>query len=89
MVFRDSAKNPRDFFIIESFVDSFKDGIGAGDALLAASSISYTKTKNIVISSILGNMAAALACEVEGNEPITIDKLNLLIKKLKTENNFS
>lgn len=88
MVFRDSAKNPRDFFTIESFVENFKDGIGAGDALLAASSLSFTCSKDITISSILGNIAAALACEVEGNIPVTVDKLLDFIKKLKNEHNF-
>lgn len=88
MVFRDSAKNPRDFFTIESFVEDFKDGIGAGDALLAAASISYCTTKDIVISSVLGSMSAALACEVEGNIPVTVSRIKDLIKRIRSTNNF-
>ena len=89
MVFRDSAKNPRDFFTIESFVQDFKDGIGAGDALLAAASISYCTTKNIVISSILGNISAALACEVEGNVPVTVSRIKSKLNEIKSSKNFN
>ena len=57
------------------------DGIGAGDALLAASTLSFlTSNKNILVSSIVGNIAAAIACEQQGNIPI---KNNQLLKRLK------
>jgi len=83
MVFRDSAYNPRDFFIIESFVESLVDGLGAGDAMLAAASLAYVNSKNILTSSILGNIAAAIACEVEGNIPVSTKNIQSKIKSLK------
>ena len=86
MVFRDDTTNPRDFYNLESFVENFKDGVGAGDALLAASSLSFVNNQNILISSIIGNAAAALACEVEGNIPVSIDKLKNTINKFVDTN---
>lgn len=83
MVFRDSAENPKDFFVIESFVENLVDGLGAGDAMLAASSLAYSNSKNILVSSILGNIAAAIACEVEGNVPVSLEKIQSGIKILK------
>ena len=44
------AENPRDFFPIDSFVEELVDGVGAGDALLAASTLSLITSKNILIS---------------------------------------
>ena len=83
MIFRDNAYNPRDFFIIESFVEDLVDGLGAGDAMLAAASLAYTNSRNILISSILGNIAAAIACEVEGNIPVSPENIQRKIKLLK------
>lgn len=82
MIFRGSS-NPRDFFIIESFVENLVDGLGAGDAMLAAASLAYANSKNILISSILGNVAAAISCEVEGNIPVSPEKVQSKINLLK------
>ena len=70
LTFRDGAEDPRDFFPIDSFAERIVDGIGAGDALLAASTLSLITSKNILISSIIGNIAASLVCELQGNQPI-------------------
>ena len=68
---RRSSPVPRSFFYVDSFVENLVDAVGAGDALLAAASLSLVRTDNIVQSAILGSLAAALECEVEGNEPIS------------------
>ena len=85
--FRDEAVNPRDFFPIDSFVKNLEDGLGAGDALLAASSLALIVSKNIIVSSILGNCAAALACEKKGNDPISqkelLSKIDSIEKEIK------
>jgi rfaE bifunctional protein kinase chain/domain/rfaE bifunctional protein nucleotidyltransferase chain/domain len=83
MVFRDSGENPKEFFVIESFVENLVDGIGAGDAMLAAASLAYYNSKNILISSIIGNIAAAIVCEVEGNVPVSFKKIRGKIKLLR------
>jgi bifunctional ADP-heptose synthase (sugar kinase/adenylyltransferase) len=61
------------FFVIDSFVDRLVDAVGAGDALLAYSTLAMLTENNTVIATILGSMAAACECEVDGNSPVTPD----------------
>jgi len=61
------------FFVIDSFVDRLVDAVGAGDALLAYSTLAMLTNKNPVVATILGSMAAACECEVDGNAPVTPD----------------
>jgi bifunctional ADP-heptose synthase (sugar kinase/adenylyltransferase) len=75
----DSPVDYRAFFTIESFADRVVDAVGAGDALLAYATLALVATKNDVIASILGNMAAAIECEHDGNVPVTPD---LVLKKI-------
>ena len=51
--------------------DTLVDPVGAGDALLAYAALALAATGDIVIASILGSLAAAVACEHEGNVPVT------------------
>lgn len=69
------APNPevRSFFTIDTFTDRVADAVGAGDALLAYATITLAVSKCIVSASILGTVAAALACERDGNNPIDPD----------------
>jgi len=83
MVFRNTGFYPQDFFPLDSFVKSKVDAIGAGDAYLSATTVYYCITKNIVLSSIIGNFAAAIACEQEGNVPISKEQIISYIKNLK------
>lgn len=76
----DSPVDYRAFFTIESFAKPVVDAVGAGDALLAYATLALVATKNDVIASILGNMAAAIECEHEGNVPVTPD---LMLKKIE------
>ncbi len=75
----DSAEDYRAFFAIESFAGQVVDAVGAGDALLAYATLGLVATKNDVIASILGNMAAAIECEHDGNFPVTP---GLVLKKI-------
>ncbi|WP_374631501.1 PfkB family carbohydrate kinase [Ferrovibrio sp.] len=63
--------DPRAFFAVDTFTSRVVDAVGAGDALLAYASLALSATRNEVIASILGNIAAALECEIDGNEPVT------------------
>ncbi len=65
----------RAFFTIESFADRVVDAVGAGDALLAYATLALVATKNEVIASILGNMAAGVECEHDGNWPVTLESV--------------
>lgn len=61
------------FFIVDSFVDHVVDAVGAGDAMLSYSSLSLYTSKSAVIATIIGSAAAAVACERDGNHPVTPD----------------
>jgi rfaE bifunctional protein kinase chain/domain len=71
----DSPVDYRAFFAIESFADRVVDAVGAGDALLAYATLAMVASKNDVIASILGNLAAGIECEHDGNWPVTPDQL--------------
>jgi rfaE bifunctional protein kinase chain/domain len=60
----------RTFFAIDSFARYVTDAVGAGDALLAYASAALAVTGNKLIASILGNIAAGIECERDGNEPV-------------------
>jgi len=82
-----SSKDKKDkssYFSIDSFANSVVDPVGAGDALLAYSTLSLIVSKSLVISSIIGSFAAACECEVDGNKPITFQ--NVISKIDEIEN---
>ena len=68
--YRTPGHMPREFFTVDSVVDALVDPVGAGDALLAYASLALARTGDIVLASILGSMAAAVACEYQGNRPV-------------------
>jgi len=76
------------FFVIDSFVERLVDAVGAGDALLAYSTLAMLAVKNDVISSILGAIAAACECEYDGNIPITPDDVRKRIDLVERQINF-
>lgn len=75
------------FFVVDSFVDRVVDAVGAGDALLAYSTLAMLASNSSVIATILGSMAAACECEIDGNTPITPQ--DVLRKISKAENSAS
>jgi sugar/nucleoside kinase (ribokinase family) len=86
MVFRDDSGGARDFFQIDSFAENIIDPVGAGDALLAYSSMVLRHTKSSLAAGIVGSIAAAIACEKIGNTPVAIadvlERLKVIDKKL-------
>ena len=83
------ADDYRAFFAIDSFADRVIDAVGAGDALLAYATLSLVATRNDVIASILGNIAAGVECEHDGNWPVTpeqvMKKIDMLEKRTRYE----
>jgi rfaE bifunctional protein kinase chain/domain len=71
----DSPTDFRAFFTLESFAARVVDAVGAGDALLAYATLAMIATRNDVIASILGNMAAGIECEHDGNLPVTPEQV--------------
>lgn len=68
------SQNPTDFrgwFQLDSFTTSAIDPVGAGDALLAYASLALKVSGSPEQAAILGSIAAACECEVDGNVPVS------------------
>ena len=76
------------FYVLDSFVDRLVDGVGAGDALLAYSTLCMLATKSDTVATIIGVMAAACECEVDGNVPIRIDDVHQKIDTVERAAKF-
>lgn len=74
----------RAFFTIDSFAERVVDAVGAGDALLAYATLAMVATKNEVIASILGSMAAGVECEQDGNWPVTPESVKEKLHRIET-----
>ncbi len=89
ITYRAPSPEVRSFFTVDSFTDKVVDAVGAGDALLSYATLSMAATKSNVIGSILGALAAAVACENDGNNPIApedvLKKLEALEKRSRFE----
>ena len=72
------------YFSIDSFSANLVDAVGAGDALLAYSTLSMLATGSLVAAGILGSLAAACECELDGNIPISAE--NVIAKITAVEN---
>ncbi|KAF0181186.1 MAG: cytidyltransferase-like protein [Limisphaerales bacterium] len=79
ITYRSPDPNVRSFFTVDSFAGNVVDAVGAGDALLAYATLSLKVTGSNVVASILGSIAAAVACEHDGNNPVAPDAV---LKKL-------
>ena len=66
-------------FALPSFTKNIIDAVGAGDALLAYSSLTLFSTKSLLLASLLGSLAAACECEKDGNITVKPDEI---IKKI-------
>jgi rfaE bifunctional protein kinase chain/domain len=89
ITYRAPSPEVRSFFTVDSFADRVVDAVGAGDALLSYATLSLVATKSNVIGSVLGALAAAVACENDGNNPVApeqvLKKLNALEKRSRFE----
>ena len=87
---RDSDHEALDsFFVIDSFVDNLVDAVGAGDALLAYSTLAMLVSRNDAIATTLGTVAAACECECDGNIPITPNDVLAKLDKIERQMNFA
>ncbi len=77
---------PDGYFTLDSFVTRLKDAVGAGDALLAYATLALLVSGSAAEATILGSMAAACECEVDGNEPVTpedvLDKIDAVERRV-------
>jgi cytidyltransferase-like protein len=77
------------YFVIESFVDRLVDAVGAGDALLAYSTLAMLATRNEAIATLLGTFAAAVECECDGNIPVTSENVHAKIDAVERQMSFA
>jgi rfaE bifunctional protein kinase chain/domain len=81
-----SAKDS--FVVLDSFVQRVVDPVGAGDALLAYSTLTMLVTKSAACATIIGSIAAACECEVDGNIPVTPDLVLAKLDEIQKHINF-
>lgn len=88
MTFREpilKSKSPG-FFAVDSLIRTKAlDPVGAGDALLAYATLSYIQSQSSVVASIIGSVAAGLACEFEGNVPVDAAMVGERIDELESQ----
>lgn len=77
-------------FVLDSFANNVLDPVGSGDALLAYATLAMLATKSAACATIIGSIAAACECEMDGNIPVTPDlvlaKINSIQKQMNFEN---
>lgn len=76
------------YVVVDSFVDHVIDAVGAGDALLAYATLAKLTTNSDAIATILGSMAAACECEVDGNIPVTPENVRRKIDAVERQANY-
>tara|TARA_B110000003_G_scaffold4842_1_gene5193 strand:+ start:259 stop:1812 length:1554 start_codon:yes stop_codon:yes gene_type:complete len=87
-LFAHGTSNPNGF-ALPSFTKNIVDAVGAGDALLAYSSLALAVTKSILVSSIIGSLAASCECEKDGNIEIDPNEVTQKIKNLEESAKYS
>jgi rfaE bifunctional protein kinase chain/domain len=88
-VSQNNAKKSSDsYFSIDSFANNVVDPVGAGDALLAYATLAMITSKSLVVGSILGSMAAAVECEIDGNVPVKTEDVMAKIDAVESQATF-
>jgi rfaE bifunctional protein kinase chain/domain len=77
------------FIVVDSFADRVVDAVGAGDALLAYATLAKIATGSDAIATILGSMAAACECEMDGNVPVTPEDVGRKIDMVEQQANYN
>jgi len=76
------------FFVLESFVERLVDAVGAGDALAAYATLAMLASGSEVQATILGLIAAACECEIDGNVPVTPKQVLARLDRLESQMNY-
>ena len=76
------------FFTVDSFVGNVVDAVGAGDALLAYSTLAMMVSGSEAQATVLGSMAAACEVEQDGNIPIQFDDVLARIDDVERKVSF-
>ena len=76
------------YFSLPSLVSQIVDNNGSGDALLAYATLTLKASGSIVMASIIGSIAAAKECVLEGNIPINAKDIIEKIETIKDETKY-
>lgn len=74
--------------VVDTFVERLVDAVGAGDALLAYSTLALLVTGSDTVATILGSIAAACECEYDANIPVTPDDVRRKIDTVERQANY-
>ncbi|MBP2294297.1 PfkB family carbohydrate kinase [Azospirillum rugosum] len=86
---RPQVDDVRSFFAVDSHADTVVDAVGAGDALLAYATLAMITTRNEVVATVLGALAAAVECEHDGNIPVGPEQVMEKLAKLERQAAYS
>ncbi len=76
------------YHVVDSFVNNLNDAVGAGDALLAYSTLTMVVAASPTQATILGSIAAACECELDGNVPIAVEDVLTKIDLIEQQASF-
>jgi cytidyltransferase-like protein len=76
------------WFQLDSFSTAAIDPVGAGDALLAYATLALKVSGSPEQAAILGSVAAACECEVDGNVPVSREQVLARIDAIERATNF-
>ncbi|MDC1076103.1 PfkB family carbohydrate kinase [Litorivicinus sp.] len=82
-VCRDDDRTKRSSLALDSFASEVVDAMGAGDALLAYATKMLCIKDDIAAAAIIGNLAAAMACSVDGNVPISLADIKAQVREIE------
>jgi rfaE bifunctional protein kinase chain/domain len=77
------------FFVLDSFAEDLVDAVGAGDALLAYSTLAMVASRDEVQATIIGSIAAGCECEFDGNVPVTPAHIHKKLDLLEKQMNYA
>jgi sugar/nucleoside kinase (ribokinase family) len=80
----DTESELSSFFVLDPFLVNVVDPVGSGDALLSYAGLSDFVSNDTVIAAILGALAAACACEVDGNHPIFTKDMHKMLHDVES-----
>lgn len=75
-------------FALDAFSNRVVDPVGSGDALLAYATLSKIRTGSSLVASILGSLAAACECEIDGNVPIRSEDVSRYIDQVSARADY-
>jgi rfaE bifunctional protein kinase chain/domain len=88
ITYRWAGDDVRAFFTLDSFAEEVVDAVGSGDALLAYATLSLVAGQGEVVASILGSIAAGIACRHDGNWQVTPGEIVERIDELEKRTMF-